>query len=542
MSSCSWPRGEHEGGAVGAHVFVLVERRLDAGPCSSGRRTRRRTASPFALEALGALGDALVHVPKERFGAGSRSTLLVHHASPLRASPVRDNARAATTLGVTLGRVDELAGAGGARRRGVRERGVDARLEEFREGTPTAAAAARRRRLRAGADRQVARLHLRRAAGARARARRPARGRGKIAAAAGRGYARVARPRGGRRGDGLRARRRRAVPARRPSTRVLHRARAPASRARLGGAGSTQPHGRARADRPRAAHAGGRRGSARRLVDPGSIRGAARRREETAMQETSKIWMNGELVDWADATVHVGTHGLHYGSGVFEGIRAYETPRGTAVFRLTEHIAAAARLGEAPLHGAAVLGRGARRPRRWDLVGANGLPACYLRPIAFFGYGAARRRRRAATRSTSRSCRGRGALPRRGGHAQRASARRSRAGSASGRTSSRTSRRRPASTSTRCSRSARRTAPATRRRSCSRGRLHRRRLGREHLRRQGRRHLHARPLRVDPRRHHARHGDPDRAGSRPPRRREAADPHRSLSRRRGLHGAARPPR
>ena len=45
------------------------------------------------------------------------------------------------------------------------------------------------------------------------------------------------------------------------------------------------------------------------------------------MQETNKIWMNGELVDWADATVHVGVHGLHYGSGVFEGIRAYETPR-----------------------------------------------------------------------------------------------------------------------------------------------------------------------------------------------------------------------
>ena len=46
------------------------------------------------------------------------------------------------------------------------------------------------------------------------------------------------------------------------------------------------------------------------------------------MRETEKIWMNGELVDWADATVHVGTHGLHYGSGVFEGIRAYETPSG----------------------------------------------------------------------------------------------------------------------------------------------------------------------------------------------------------------------
>ena len=55
------------------------------------------------------------------------------------------------------------------------------------------------------------------------------------------------------------------------------------------------------------------------------------------MQETSKIWMNGELVDWADATIHVGSHGLHYGSGVFEGIRAYETPSGTSVFRLTEH-------------------------------------------------------------------------------------------------------------------------------------------------------------------------------------------------------------
>src|SRR5439155_1252482 len=50
------------------------------------------------------------------------------------------------------------------------------------------------------------------------------------------------------------------------------------------------------------------------------------------MRETDKIWMNGELVDWADARIHVGSHGLHYGSGVFEGIRAYETPRGTAVY------------------------------------------------------------------------------------------------------------------------------------------------------------------------------------------------------------------
>src|SRR5512145_2555615 len=56
------------------------------------------------------------------------------------------------------------------------------------------------------------------------------------------------------------------------------------------------------------------------------------------MQETAKIWMNGELVDWADATVHVGVHGLHYGTGVFEGIRAYETERGPAVFRLADHL------------------------------------------------------------------------------------------------------------------------------------------------------------------------------------------------------------
>ena len=53
---------------------------------------------------------------------------------------------------------------------------------------------------------------------------------------------------------------------------------------------------------------------------------------------THKIWMNGQLVDWDDAKIHVLTHTLHYGMGVFEGIRAYETPKGPAVFRLTEHI------------------------------------------------------------------------------------------------------------------------------------------------------------------------------------------------------------
>jgi branched-chain amino acid aminotransferase len=104
------------------------------------------------------------------------------------------------------------------------------------------------------------------------------------------------------------------------------------------------------------------------------------------VRETEKIWMNGELVDWADATVHVGTHGLHYGTGVFEGIRCYETEKGPAVFRLTDHLerlqnSAKLLYMELPysleeLHTACT-----------ELIGANGLPECYLRPIAFSGYG-----------------------------------------------------------------------------------------------------------------------------------------------------------
>src|SRR5215210_6818039 len=96
--------------------------------------------------------------------------------------------------------------------------------------------------------------------------------------------------------------------------------------------------------------------------------------------------MNGELVDWADAKVHVGTHGLHYGSGVFEGIRAYDTPKGTAVFRLTDHLAR--------LHNSAKLlymelpySVEELRAASMELLGANGLPEAYLRPIAFYGYG-----------------------------------------------------------------------------------------------------------------------------------------------------------
>src|ERR671935_626191 len=104
------------------------------------------------------------------------------------------------------------------------------------------------------------------------------------------------------------------------------------------------------------------------------------------MQETEKIWMNGEFVDWADARIHVGAHGLHYGSGVFEGIRAYDTAKGTAVFRLTDHLrrlqnSARLLMMELPYSIEEL------RLVSHELIAVNGLPECYLRPIAFYGYG-----------------------------------------------------------------------------------------------------------------------------------------------------------
>ena len=104
------------------------------------------------------------------------------------------------------------------------------------------------------------------------------------------------------------------------------------------------------------------------------------------MQATEKIWMNGELIDWDDAKVHVGTHGLHYGSGVFEGIRCYETPKGPAVFRLTDHLQRlenSARL----LYMQLPYSVDELRAASFELIGINGLPSCYLRPFAFYGFG-----------------------------------------------------------------------------------------------------------------------------------------------------------
>jgi len=101
---------------------------------------------------------------------------------------------------------------------------------------------------------------------------------------------------------------------------------------------------------------------------------------------TEKIWMDGELVDWDDARIHVLTHTLHYGCGVFEGIRAYETADGPAVFRLTDHIErlfASAKIFmiDIPFTVQEIV------EATKDTVRVNGLPSCYVRPIVYLGYG-----------------------------------------------------------------------------------------------------------------------------------------------------------
>jgi len=104
------------------------------------------------------------------------------------------------------------------------------------------------------------------------------------------------------------------------------------------------------------------------------------------MEKTEFIWMNGELVPWDDANVHVLTHGLHYGTGVFEGIRCYETERGPAIFRHHDHLRRlekSAELYYLPLPYSAEELRQATH----ELIRRNGLRSCYIRPLAFRGYG-----------------------------------------------------------------------------------------------------------------------------------------------------------
>jgi branched-chain amino acid aminotransferase len=104
------------------------------------------------------------------------------------------------------------------------------------------------------------------------------------------------------------------------------------------------------------------------------------------MQETDKIWMNGELVASADAKVHVLSHALHYGSGVFEGIRAYATERGPAVFRLMDHLRRLERSSEVYFMQLPYSIDELRQATH-EVIAANGLETCYVRPLAFRGHG-----------------------------------------------------------------------------------------------------------------------------------------------------------
>ena len=102
--------------------------------------------------------------------------------------------------------------------------------------------------------------------------------------------------------------------------------------------------------------------------------------------EVEKIWMDGELVDWHDAKVHVLSHAVHYGTGVFEGIRAYETTRGAAVWHLGEHLKRLFRSAKL-YHMDIPYSLEAITEATKEVIRANGLNACYIRPVAMRGYG-----------------------------------------------------------------------------------------------------------------------------------------------------------
>ena len=97
-----------------------------------------------------------------------------------------------------------------------------------------------------------------------------------------------------------------------------------------------------------------------------------------------KIWKDGHMIDWRDATLHVLTHSLHYGMAIFEGVRAYKTPQGTAIFRLKEHtqrLFNSAKIFQMVIPYDMETIMAAQR----DVVRANNLESCYLRPLAWIG-------------------------------------------------------------------------------------------------------------------------------------------------------------
>ena len=104
------------------------------------------------------------------------------------------------------------------------------------------------------------------------------------------------------------------------------------------------------------------------------------------MKETGKIWMNGKLIPFKDAKVHVLTHALHYSTAVFEGIRCYNTTNGSAIFRLPEHV-------DRFFNSAKMYGMKIRYSKKQisnaiiKTVKTSGLKECYIRPLAYYGYG-----------------------------------------------------------------------------------------------------------------------------------------------------------
>jgi branched-chain amino acid aminotransferase len=101
--------------------------------------------------------------------------------------------------------------------------------------------------------------------------------------------------------------------------------------------------------------------------------------------DVDTIWQDGEFVDWADAQIHVLTHGLHYGTGVFEGVRCYDTERGPAIFRWDEHLDRFYQSGK-PYDMEIPFSREELTEATLELIRRQDLESCYIRPIAFYGY------------------------------------------------------------------------------------------------------------------------------------------------------------
>jgi len=101
--------------------------------------------------------------------------------------------------------------------------------------------------------------------------------------------------------------------------------------------------------------------------------------------DVDRIWMDGEIVDWADAEIHVLTHALHYGTGVFEGVRCYDTENGPAIFRWAEHLDRFYQSGK-PYDLEIPFDRAELTEATETLIRTQELPSCYIRPIAFYGY------------------------------------------------------------------------------------------------------------------------------------------------------------